>query len=126
MPHGVKRRGLRLLFQFPHLPDFGFECAKGIGAGDVAVIALDRAARIDQDELIFLQRLILRQSVGKGRRAPELNGAKTRSAGAQRAVRPVDEKLDLAGPNPRRQYPRRASTAEPTSDLQSLMRHPYA
>src|SRR3546814_14234954 len=34
--------------------------------------------------------------------------SKTRSAGAQRAVRPVDEKLDLAGPNPRRQYPRRA------------------
>src|SRR5690606_36814754 len=73
-----------------------------------AVIAVERAAPIDQDKLPLLQLLILRQSVRKGRRAPELYGAKTRSAGAQRAVCPVDETLDLAGTDSRRQYPRRA------------------
>src|SRR5690606_20649732 len=107
-PRGVEGRRLRFLFELPHLPDFGFDGAKGIGAGNVAVIAVDRAARIDQDELSFLLRLILRQSMGQGRRAPELYGAKTRSAGAQRAMCPVDETLDLAGTNSRRQYPRRA------------------
>src|SRR3546814_18314470 len=86
--HGVERRGLRFFFQIPHIPDFDIDGAKGIGACDVAVIAVDRAARIEQAELPLLQRLILGQSGGKGGCTPGMNGPKTRSAAAKDADGP--------------------------------------
>src|SRR3546814_20232126 len=74
--HGVERRGLRFFFQIPHIPDFGIDGAKGIGACDVAVIAVDRAARIYQDALPRLHPLILSPSGGQHGLPPTLKAQK--------------------------------------------------
>lgn len=80
--------GLCFLLQRPEYAHIVFDLPEGIGAGDVAVIAIDRAAGVDQDETVIFELLIAGQTVRKCGRTPELDGAESGTCRAQREPSP--------------------------------------
>ena len=104
--------GLRLVLEVPGGADGVVDPPEGVGAGNIGMIAVDEAARVDQNELILLERLIAGQPMGEGGRATELHRAERRSGGAERAVGIVDETPDGTGADAGRQDARGAALIE--------------
>jgi len=96
-PDRVEGGRLRFMLQRPDPALFGIGLAEHIGTRDIAVIAFDHAARVDQDDVAFAQRRIAGKSMGIGAGAAELDDHEAIAAGrADRAMRLVEETGDLA------------------------------
>ena len=96
-PRRVEGRLLRLLLQRPDRSLFVARLAEHIGTGDIAVIAFDGAAGVDQHHVAFLEVAFAGKTVREGGGAAELDDAEAAARGAQRPVSLVDEAADFAG-----------------------------